>query len=302
MTIIKLRADDQKLTVLEKPVVASGDSGTLFVQVEFSDEWDIVLDRSISFYSSCCKERNEFSLIDGVAEIPYMYVAEAGTLEIGVIGWGVGDNIGKLKTTTVVKYNISEGAKFGDGYNPDIDENRNLYQEFLQKVQDGLDPYLQNFEAIVENHNATVKEELSTELGQQIDDALPDAVDTKVTAMLGATLLWTNPSPEAEFAAQTLEVDSSQYARIKIIFVNINNSPEGKSFHTAEYIEKGLRYRAEFMGMSYNNSQNDYSRKFTLNDKNIVFEKTYRNGGTSEVLNLPNNCVCVPYKIYGYKY
>lgn len=109
MTVISLMTNDQTLTATAQPTVASGDVETVQVTVEFDEAWN-GFTKSAVFYTKKDPARYEVLLLGDRCLIPYEVLAESTTLYIGVRGV----NGSEVKTSTLVKYKIFEGAKTGD--------------------------------------------------------------------------------------------------------------------------------------------------------------------------------------------
>lgn len=109
MTVISLMTNDQTLTATAQPTVASGDVETVQVTVEFDEAWD-GFTKSAVFYTKKDPARYEVLLLGDRCLIPFEVLAESTTLYIGVRGV----NGSEVKTSTLVKYKIFEGAKTGD--------------------------------------------------------------------------------------------------------------------------------------------------------------------------------------------
>ena len=104
------------------------------------------------------------------------------------------------------------------------------------------------------------------------------------TEDLEPVLLWTNPSPTTEFAAQTVSLDLTDYAGVIIEF----HQTDTQSFGTRTYIKKNDTVNG-ITGAGYvdGSNTNGLARNVTVTDSGVVF-------GTG-------NIDCVPNKIYGVK-
>lgn len=109
MTTIKLSANDQVLSIVTQPKIASGDINSVLLQVDFDDGWDGYI-RTAVFYTSLDETVYKADLTDDQCIVPYEVLAEPGTLFIGVRGVK-SDNT--VKTTILVKYKIELGAPSG---------------------------------------------------------------------------------------------------------------------------------------------------------------------------------------------
>lgn len=125
MTTISLVATDQLLSVALQPKVASGDKNSVELHVDFDSEWD-GYGKSAVFFTEDNKTVYEVVMTDGNCVIPHEVLAKAGTLYIGVRGVNT-DNA--VKTSSLVKYKIVEGAPSGDGTT--VEPTLDVYQQLL---------------------------------------------------------------------------------------------------------------------------------------------------------------------------
>lgn len=126
MTRISLVATDQLLSVALQPKVASGDQNSVELHVDFDSEWD-GYGRSAVFYTSDNDTVFESPLTDGNCVIPHEVLANPGILYIGVRGVNSSNNA--VKTSSLVKYKIAEGAPAGDGTT--VEPTADVYQQIL---------------------------------------------------------------------------------------------------------------------------------------------------------------------------
>lgn len=106
------------------------------------------------------------------------------------------------------------------------------------------------------------------------------------------TLLWTNPSPAANFGAQTIAVDLSGFDACLISFHNFASSSAQYGLIAQECII-GEKNVLQFVDTSSNNRN---GRRFaTVTTTGVEFTACTFNNGT-------NNGYGVPYQIYGIKY
>lgn len=107
-------------------------------------------------------------------------------------------------------------------------------------------------------------------------------------------LLWTNPSPNAAFAAQTVSINLSDYDYIKVFFNLYNDSNKGM-LSTDALINETEYNNANYIGYVWPGSAaTRYHRKFYATSTGVQFEVGIGNGSAA------NNCM-IPYKIYGIK-
>ena len=130
MTTINLFASDQLLTVVFKPKLASGDMNSVLLHVDFDSIWDRFT-KSAVFFTSNDDTVYEMILTDGECTVPHEVLAESGTLFIGVRGVAA-DNA--VKTSTLVKYKIDDGAPVGEGTT--VAPTPDVYQQILKRLND----------------------------------------------------------------------------------------------------------------------------------------------------------------------
>lgn len=126
MTRISLVATDQLLSVALQPKVASGDQNSVELHVDFDSEWD-GYGKSAVFFTSDNDTVFESPLTDGNCVIPHEVLANPGILYIGIRGVNSGNNA--VKTSSLVKYKIAEGAPAGDGTT--VEPTADVYQQLL---------------------------------------------------------------------------------------------------------------------------------------------------------------------------
>ena len=130
MTTIGLVANDQSLVINAKPKLSSGDQNTVKVHVDFSDDWN-GFGKSAVFFTE--RDRDiiyEKVLFSGECTVPAEVTAESGILFIGVRG--VNSNNKEVKTTSLVRYKISEGTPNGNA--TEIEPTPSVYQQLLTGV------------------------------------------------------------------------------------------------------------------------------------------------------------------------
>lgn len=128
MTQIDLITTDQVLTVVQRPTIASGDQNSVNVQVEFDAFWDSYA-KSVVFFTDKNPTVYEAVLTDSICTIPREVLSESGRLFIGVRGV----NGNKIKTSTLVRYKIVEGAPAGTGTL--VPPSSTVYQQLLSQLQ-----------------------------------------------------------------------------------------------------------------------------------------------------------------------
>lgn len=112
MTTLKFTTVDQHLVLKRQPVVASGDKNSVLIQIDLCSMWD-GFDVKVAFY----KDGNRDFVLDiplenGACMVPTEMLDSPCVLNIGV--WGKDDR-GRYKTSTMVKYRVSEGTPIEAG-------------------------------------------------------------------------------------------------------------------------------------------------------------------------------------------
>ena len=127
MTTIGLLANGQSLTVELNPTVSSGGCNTVEVHVDFRDDWD-GFSKSAVFFTSLNKNAiYEIVMTDGKCIVPAEVMKKECMLFIGIRG--VNSNNNEVKTTSLVKYKISEGTPSGTGI--PVEPTPDVYQQLL---------------------------------------------------------------------------------------------------------------------------------------------------------------------------
>lgn len=127
MTIIGLAANDQSLSIVSKPKVASGDQNSVKVQIDFDAVWDDYGKSAVFFTDKKPKDVYEIILVNGECVIPFEVLEKSGVLYIGVRGVNASED--KVKTSTLVKYKIVDGAPEGEGAS--VPPTSNVYRQLL---------------------------------------------------------------------------------------------------------------------------------------------------------------------------
>ena len=127
MTTIGLVASDQLLTVALNPKITSGEQNTVDVHVDFSDDWNGFAKSAVFFTSNDTNTVYEKIMTNGDCIVPSEVMEKSCVLYIGVRGVNSENN--EVKTTSLVKYKISEGAPAGTG--TEVEPTSNVYQQLL---------------------------------------------------------------------------------------------------------------------------------------------------------------------------
>lgn len=125
-TCIKLKTVDQRLTVVQQPILASGDVGMVRVEYELDNYWDGLTPCGTFYFGKTPEDVYEQPLVDGACIIPWEVLTEDGTLYIGLRG--VGED-GRIKTAAPVRYRIEKGSPSGG--NTSAEPSPDVYQQIL---------------------------------------------------------------------------------------------------------------------------------------------------------------------------
>ena len=129
-TVIKLKTVDQRLTVVQQPILASGDVGTVRVEYTLDNLWDGFA-LSGTFYTGKNPESvYEQPLASGACVIPWEVLTKDDTLFVGLRGV---DADGRVKTAAPVRYRIEKGSPSGS--NTTKEPTPEVYQLILAKAE-----------------------------------------------------------------------------------------------------------------------------------------------------------------------
>lgn len=110
-TVIKLKAVDQRLAVVQQPLLASGDVGSVRVEYELDSYWDGYAPSGTFYASKHPEDIYEAPLTDGACVVPWEVLQEDGILYIGLRGV---DEAGLVKTAAPVRYRVDKGSPSGN--------------------------------------------------------------------------------------------------------------------------------------------------------------------------------------------
>lgn len=125
-TIIKLKTVDQRLTVVQQPVLASGDVGSVRVEFALDSYWDGYAPSGTFYRGDQTEDVYELPLSEGACVIPWEVLQADGILYIGLRGV---DGTGLIKTAAPVRYRIEKGSPSGD--NTTREPTPDVYQQIL---------------------------------------------------------------------------------------------------------------------------------------------------------------------------
>ena len=266
MTIIKLITQGQQLINASKVVVASGDVNSVELQVEFdSVAWGEYPVRSATFYTSKDATVHEMMLLNDKCIVPFEVLTEASVLFIGVRG--VSADGERVKTSSLVKYKISEGAPAGD---KTLTPTMDLYRQYLVALKAEADPVIAAFkEAVQAEANAAI---------------------ARVSTEVNRTVLWENPDPENSdgFAATTIEMDLSAFQSFRVIFQHFKETDDGEGFGEQTISVKDKK----FVLVSHVGNEGNHRRGITISDTGISIDAV--DDGA--------DAYSIPVQIIGYKY
>lgn len=126
MIEIRFVCNLEKLTPVEKPVIASGDVNSVQIRVEFCQKWDKYA-KSAVFFADKNPTPIERPMTANACIVPPEVLAERGTFYVGIRGVVANDVTAAVLTTDVVGYRVVNGAPSGveTGPTPDV------YQQIL---------------------------------------------------------------------------------------------------------------------------------------------------------------------------
>lgn len=260
MTTLYLTTSDQHLITAQKVKIASGDINSVQLCVTFDSLWDNYPERTAVFYTSNDETKIEVLLIDNACVIPSEVLSESCILYVGIRG--VSSDGTKVKTTAIVQHKIIPGVGAGA---TTIAPTMDLYQQYIAAMDNRVDP---------------IFNEIKASLAAQLTDFFEPVV-------------WENPSPEEEFAAQTIEMDLTKCKRFSVLFRNrlIDNNQTCCEFW---FSKKGFTFSThETIGSDM--SSNISKRNVLFEDDGVQFFEGMYDGST-------NNTRLIPIKITGYKY
>lgn len=177
MTTIGLVANDQLLQVTLSPKISSGEVNTVKVHVDFSDDWDNFGKSAVFYTSYNTRDIYEMVMTDDECIVPSEVMSKAGTLYIGIRG--VNSDKNKVKTTSLVKLKISEGAPTGNS--TEIEPTPDVYQQLLtayEKNDKSINKEVSDRELAISTEKAERKsadDAITTEL----ENLCKEVVDTK---------------------------------------------------------------------------------------------------------------------------
>lgn len=306
MTTISLMTTDQLLTVAEQPKLAAGDQNSVALRVDFCSEWDGFA-KSAVFFTDKNDTIYEVVMLDAEeCVIPHEVLAEAGLLYIGVRG--VNTNDSAVKTSTLVKYKIDEGAPEGTGTSvvPSASEYQQLLKlagETRQIAQDVRDDFEAGAIPALQEQNK--KEGFMFWVGTTEEyNAQKDSLPTNTYCII------TDDTSKAEMLADIAALKEMQG-------VELGTAPIQHDVHEFDYFVAVRNYNSETYIWTFDNIKKDssaldlyaYCREHNVSS-NITYDRElhfyWGNGGymvdAIQRLNGASNTSGLAYdKIYGFK-
>lgn len=128
-TCIRLKTVDQRLTVVQQPILSSGDVGTVRVEYELDSYWEGYTPSGTFYTGKRPEDVYEQPLTDGACVVPWEALQEDGVLYIGLRGV---DGSGLVKTAAPVRYRVEKGSPCGTGTT--TEPTPDVYQLLLVKI------------------------------------------------------------------------------------------------------------------------------------------------------------------------
>lgn len=222
MTKISLITQGQQLICANKVVIASGDINSVELKVEFDSAWDEYPAKSATFYTSSNPTVHEMLMLNNSCIVPFEVLTESCVLFIGVRG--VSADGEKLKTSTLAKYKISEGATAGD---KTLSPTMDLYQQYLAALKAEADPII-----------TALKEELQASIQSSVQE-VTDTANRILSSSLDSAVLWEtddikNNYPGAGGGAETYTItfDATEYKTFRIRWKTLESTVSVKGKET----------------------------------------------------------------------
>ena len=133
-TIVRIKATDQRLTLVHQPILASGDVKSVRVEYDCNAQWDDYSLAGVFYTLKKPEEVYEVALKNGACVIPWEALQEDGVLFIGLRGI---NTAGQIKTAVPVRYRVEKGSPCGNAPAPDPTPDR--YEQLLAYVNDRFD-------------------------------------------------------------------------------------------------------------------------------------------------------------------
>lgn len=191
-TIIKLKTVDQRLTVVQQPVLASGDVGTVRVEYVLDSYWDGYIPSGTFYAGKQPEDVYEQPLTDGACVIPWEVLQEDGVLYIGLRGV---DAAGLVKTAAPVRYRVEKGSPGGS--DTSREPTPDVYQTILTMVAQSAESAAESAEDATAAENAA-----------QGAAASAAAAETAATGAAASATAAENAATNAASVAQSVRNDA----------------------------------------------------------------------------------------------
>lgn len=106
-------------------------------------------------------------------------------------------------------------------------------------------------------------------------------------------LLWTNPSPTVDFAAQSVSLDLSKYDEVEVQFM---------CWTTVQNLTPPIKVPVNKSGIAFSPLAMNTIRMFTVSTTGISFTAGTQYPTYNLWAQMNDNAPCIPYRIYGIKY
>ena len=136
-TYIKLKTVDQRLLIVQQPLIASGDVGTVYVEYALDSYWDGYTVYGTFYTGRFPTVIFEVKLENNACVIPWEVLQANGVLYIGLRGV---DEAGLVKTAAPVKYRVAKGS-YGGTCIPQ-DKPSQSGSIFDERIQAAVDAYM----------------------------------------------------------------------------------------------------------------------------------------------------------------
>ena len=136
---------------------------------------------------------------------------------------------------------------------------------------------------------------------KDIQEMKSDVTDIKEKLTSPLPLLWENPSPDASFAAQTLDMDLKDYGAVLITFVLSNHSSRHEVDHNVKTTETGIFMVGSTTTYTYTSLWRRYTRLVSVSETQITFSagQGWADEHDGTAVSCGSNEFAVPLKIYG---
>jgi hypothetical protein len=266
-----------------EPIIVCGNSSYV-IDFLFDSEWnDYKIKNAIFTY-----KRN--------GETKHIEVVFTGTkcnvpILTGIQEVFIGVYAGELHTTTSARVACKKSALCD--VTKAEDPPKDVYSQLLEILKNNypLEAAINANEAAAEANEAAANVGvLSNKLQKFIEETentLPYKIKADIVDSTMGVLLWENQNIDADFEAQTVELDLTKYNRIVILFC------ESSLHFEFSFTTKDIAYTVHKPG--YHRETSAYGRNLTISNTGIVFSDG-RDNSTDKI----ENSAAKPYRIYGY--